>query len=155
MIGFRHRFSYESLKGLHFYNPAIPHLELEQSIPIFKDTARLFFRFSFAMLGSCYLVNPDVAYSMWVFNLLSLIVCGGMAYFGYRITEDLDIYGSPSPLFKHLEMGAMIVLVVAGSGRQKPTAKRLYVKRCLISKPLMIPAKYFPTADPSGECFMD
>ena len=94
MIGFRHRFSYESLKGLHFYNPAIPH----QSIPIFKETARLFFRFSFAMLGSCYLVNPDVAFSMWFFNLLSLLVRGGMAYFGYRITENVGIYGSPSPL---------------------------------------------------------
>ena len=141
MIGFRHRFSYESLKGLHFYNPAIPHLELEQSIPIFKDTETLFFRFSFPMLGSCYLVNPDVAFSMWVFNLLSLIVRGGMAYYGYRITENLGIYGSPSPLFKHLEMGAMIVLVVAGFWSAKAHLKAV-VRKALFNK---------QTVDDSGE----
>ena len=80
------------------------------------------------MLGFCYLVNPDVAFSMWFFNLLSLMVRGGMAYFGYRITENLGIYGSPSPLFKHLGMGAMIVLVVAGLWSAKAHLKEVFRK---------------------------
>ena len=112
-LGFGTVFLVASLKGLHFYHPAVPHVELEQGIPIFKNTQTLFFRLSFPMLGFCYLVNPAVAFSMWFFNLLSLLVRGGMAYFGYRMTENLGIYGSPSPLFKHLGMGAMVVLVVA------------------------------------------
>ena len=127
-LGFGIAFLTASLKGLHFYNPAIPHVELEQSIPIFKNTETLFFRFSFPMLGFCYLVNPDVAFSMWFFNLLSLMVRGGMAYFGYRITENLGIYGSPSPLFKHLGMGAMIVLVVAGLWSAKAHLKEVFRK---------------------------
>ncbi len=112
-LGFGIVFLIASLKGLHFYNPAVPHVELERGIPIFKNTQTLFFRLSFPMLGFCYLVNPAVAFSMWFFNLLSLLVRGVMAYFGYRMTENLGIYGSPSPLFKHLGMGAMVVLVVA------------------------------------------
>ncbi len=122
-LGFGIAFLVASLNGLHFYSPAIPHLQLEQSISIFKNTETLFFRFSFPMLGFCYLVNPDVAFSMWFFNLISLMVRGGMAYFGYRITENLGIYGSPSPLFKHLGMGAMIVLVVAGAWSAKAHLK--------------------------------
>ena len=71
-LGFGIAFLIASLKGFHFYNPAIPHLELEQSVPIFKNTETLFFRFSFPMLGFCYLVNPDVAFSMWFFQSAQL-----------------------------------------------------------------------------------
>ena len=113
-VGFGIAFGISSLKGLHFYNPAIPHLELVQSFLIFRRTTNLIFRLSFPMLGFFYLVHLDVAFSMWFFSRLSLMVRGFMAYFGYRVTENLGIYGSPSPLFAHLGMGAIVVLVAAG-----------------------------------------
>ncbi len=113
-LGFGIAFGVSSLKGLHFYNPLIPSFNMVQSHLIFRDTTHLIFRLSFPMLGFFYLVNLDVAFSMWFFSWLSLMVRGFMVYFGYRMTENLGIYGSPSPLFAHLGMGAITVLVVAG-----------------------------------------
>jgi hypothetical protein len=113
-IGFGVALGVSSLKGLHFYNPAIPYIEMVQGVVIFRRTTSLVFRLSFPMLGFFYMVNLDVAFSMWFFSQLSLVVRGFMAYFGYRFTENLGIYGSPSPLFAHLGMGAMMTLVAAG-----------------------------------------
>ena len=113
-FGFGIAFGVSSLKGLHYYNPAFPHIEMVQNILIFRDTTSLIFRLSFPMLGFFYMVNLDVAFSMWFFSRLSLMVSGFMVYFGYRMTENLGIYGSPSPIFAHLGMGAITVLVVVG-----------------------------------------
>ena len=113
-FGFGIAFGVSSLKGLHDYNPAFPYIEMARSILIFRDTTSLIFRLSFPMLGFFYMVNLDVAFSMWFFSRLSLMVSGFMVYFGYRMTENLGIYGSPSPIFAHLGMGAITVLVVVG-----------------------------------------
>jgi len=66
------------------------------------------------MVGFFYLVHLDAAFSLWFFNLLSLVVRGMMNIFGITMRESLGIYGTPSPIFAHLGMGAMITLVLAG-----------------------------------------
>lgn len=113
-IGFAIPFTFGSLKGLHHYFPSVPSLELAHGIPIFRNTLGLYFRLSFPMIGFFYLVHLDAAFSLWFFNLLSLIARGFMNIFGITMRESLGIYGSPSPIFAHLGMGAMITLVIAG-----------------------------------------
>ncbi len=113
-VGFTIPFVFGSLKGLRHYFPSVPSLELAQGIPIFRNSLGLFFRLSFPMIGFFYLVHLDALFSLWFFNLLSLIVRGFMNIFGITMRESLGIYGSPSPIFAHLGMGAMITLVMAG-----------------------------------------
>ncbi len=113
-LGFLIAFGISSLNGLHHYNPAVPRLQLVQSISIFRNTTSLIFRLSFPMIGFFYMVHLDVAFSLWFFNLLSLAARGFMKYFGYHVTENLGIYGSPSPIFAHQGMGAIAVLVFVG-----------------------------------------
>ena len=113
-LGFALAFIVSSINGLHHYFPIVPQVQLVRYIPIFRHTQTLIFRLSFPMLGFFYLVHLDVAFSLWFFNLLSLIVRGFMTYFGIRFTENLGIYGARSPLFAHLGMGAITVLVVMG-----------------------------------------
>jgi len=113
-LGFLIAFGVSSLNGLHHYNPAVPRLQLVQSISIFRNTTSLIFRLSFPMIGFFYMVHLDVAFSLWFFNLLSLAARGFMKYFGYHVTENLGIYGSRSPIFAHQGMGAIAVLVFVG-----------------------------------------
>ncbi len=113
-IGFGIPFVLSSMKGLHHYFPSVPSLELVQSIPIFRRSLALIFRLSMPMLGFFYLVHLDAAFSLWFFNLLSLIVRGLMNTFAITMRESLGIYGTPSPVFAHQGMGAMIALVLVG-----------------------------------------
>lgn len=113
-IGFGIPFFFGSMKGLNFYFPSVPSLELVQGVSIFRRSLWLTFRLSFPMVGFFYLVHLDTAFSLWFFNLLSLIVRGIMNIFGITMRESLGIYGTPSPIFAHQGMGAMITLVLAG-----------------------------------------
>lgn len=113
-IGFGIPFLFGSLKGLHHYFPSVPSMEFVQSIPIFRRTVALTLRLSFPMVGFFYLVHLDAAFSLWFFNLLSLMIRGLMGIFGITMRESLGIYGTPSPVFAHQGMGAMITLVLAG-----------------------------------------
>ncbi|HGJ65421.1 TPA: hypothetical protein ENS27_08545 [bacterium] len=113
-IGFAIPFIFSSLKGLHHYIPEIPSLELAQGVPIFRNSLWFSFRLSFPMIGFFYLVHLDAAFSLWFFNLLSLMVRGLMNTFNITMSESLGIYGTSSPIFAHLGMGAMITLVIVG-----------------------------------------
>ena len=113
-IGFAIAFGISSLNGLHYYYPVVPGVQLVQYISIFRRTTTLVFRLSLPMVGFFYMVHLDVSFSLWFFNLLSLGVRGFMKYFGYHYTENLGIYGSPSPIFAHQGMGAIAVLVISG-----------------------------------------
>ncbi|MFC1715256.1 DUF6785 family protein [Candidatus Poribacteria bacterium] len=113
-IGFGIPFIFGSMKGLHHYFPSVPSLEFVKSIPIFRNSQALRFRLSFPMVGFFYLVHLDAAFSLWFFNILSLVVRGLMSIFGVSVRESLGIYGTPSTLFAHQGMGAMITLVLAG-----------------------------------------
>ncbi|GIX08097.1 MAG: hypothetical protein KatS3mg115_2500 [Candidatus Poribacteria bacterium] len=114
-IGFTVAFLNGSLIGLNHYFPVVPYLKPQlAAVPVFKNTEWLRFRISFPMLGFFYLVHLDVAFSMWFFNLLSLAVRGLMKLYQVRFTENLGIYGAPSPVFAHAGFGALAVLVLAG-----------------------------------------
>lgn len=113
-LGFGFAFGVASLTGLNHYFPSVPSLKPAIYLPIFRSAQTLILRISMPMLGFFYLVHLDVGFSLWFFNLLSLAVRGLMKVYNIRVTENLGIYGSPSPVFAHQGMGAMFVLVSAG-----------------------------------------
>ncbi len=114
-VGFSIAFGNGLLTGLHHYFPTVPFLRPNfASIPVFRNSEWLQFRLSFPMLGFFFLVHLDVAFSVWFFNLFSLAVRGILKIYSVHVVENLGIYGARSPIFAHLGMGAMVVLVFAG-----------------------------------------
>ena len=114
-FGFGIPFLIGSLNALHHYFHFIPMINLVQSIPIFRQTTSIVFRLSFPVLGLAYLVNLDVAFSLWFFNLLSTALKGMFNITGVSSPENVGIYGcGGDPIFAHLGTGAFLVLVLFG-----------------------------------------
>lgn len=113
-IGFAIPFVLGSLKALHYYIPFVPFFRDAVQFEWFVPNNWLVFRLSFPMLGFFYLVNLDTIFSLWFFNVIFQVVSGYILRYGTKWQESLGIYGSPSPLFAHLGMGAMIALVALG-----------------------------------------
>ena len=104
-----------SLNALHRYYNYIPVVQLTSSVPIFRNTVPLIFRLSFPMLGFSYLINLDIAFSLWFFNWIGKSIRGTLSILGVASTEKLGIYGAPAePILAHQGQGAMIVLVLFG-----------------------------------------
>lgn len=113
-IGFALPFAVGSLIGLRAYVPSMPSVKLDWSFPCWRNTLSLILRISFPMIGFFYLANTEAVFSLWFFNLLSWVARGEMNILGVEYREDLGIYGSPSPIFAHLGMGAITALVLSG-----------------------------------------
>ena len=66
------------------------------------------------MIGFAYLINLDIAFSLWFFNTIAKLIRGGLGVLGVGSTEKL-VYGAASePILAHQGQGAMIVLVAFG-----------------------------------------
>ena len=114
-IGFALPAIVSSLNGLHAYYNTVPDVQLVSTIPILRDTTSILFRLSFPMVGFSYLINLDIALSLWLFNLLAKITHGSMGILGVASSEKLGIYGAASkPILAHYGQGAFLVLVMFG-----------------------------------------
>jgi hypothetical protein len=113
-LGFSIPFVVSSLIGLNFYFPQVPKIILARSFPLewFRQLVGITFRLSFPMLGFFYLVNLDVAFSLWFFNLVGLLVRGLLTVYGIEMREDQGTYGAPYVPYKHLGTGALFVLTL-------------------------------------------
>lgn len=104
-----------TLNALHNYYNFIPGINLVGSTPVFRRTVNLIFRWSFPMIGFSYLINLDIAFSLWFFNLIALGQRGIFNILGIASTEKLGIYGAAgNPIQAHMGMGAITVLVLFG-----------------------------------------
>ena len=104
-----------TLNGLHSYYNFVPAVQLVASVPVFRNLISLAFRLSFPMIGFSYLINLDIAFSLWFFNTLSKVMRGGMGILGISSSEKLGIYGvANEPILAHQGQGAMVVLVLFG-----------------------------------------
>jgi len=104
-----------SINALHSYYNFIPGLQIVSSIPLFRRTVYLIFRLSFPMIGLSYLINLDIAFSLWFFNIVANTQKGILGILGIANTEQLGIYGAArTPSLAHQGMGALVVLVVLG-----------------------------------------
>ncbi len=104
-----------SLVALHAYHDFIPAPRTAADLPLFRDTLNLRLWLSFPIIGFSYLINTEVAFSLWFFNLLAFCIKGTFRVLGVGGTEHLGIYGvANEPILAHQGMGAMAVLVLAG-----------------------------------------
>ncbi|MBT3341945.1 MAG: hypothetical protein HN404_03010 [Gemmatimonadetes bacterium] len=112
-VGFSLPFFVGSLKALHNYFNFIPTVVTQTSIPLFRNTAVLQIALSFPMLGFSYLVNTDIAFSIWFFSLVMRAQEGIFGVLGISSPEKL-YYAPPEPIVAHQGMGAFIVMVLFG-----------------------------------------
>ena len=113
-VGFALPVFVSSLNALHAYFNFIPAIQLVSSIPILRNTVSLIFRLSFPMIGFAYLINLDIAFSLWFFNTIAKLIRGGLGVLGVGSTEKLVYGASSEPILAHQGQGAMIVLVLFG-----------------------------------------
>jgi uncharacterized protein DUF6785/uncharacterized protein DUF6784 len=115
-IGFSIPFVMGTWQALARYVPGFPApFRLIGGMHLFDQTVWLHLRVSFAMIGFAFLINRDVALSIWLFNVLSVLTRGMFNRFGIKLNQDLGCYGAwQKPILAHQCMGAMIVLVAAG-----------------------------------------
>ncbi|MFH1570100.1 MAG: DUF6785 family protein [Gemmatimonadota bacterium] len=131
-----------SLNALHAYHNFVPAVPLLTSVPLFRNTVPLIFRLSFPMLGFSYLINLDIAFSLWFFNGVCLVVRGGLNTLGIASTEKLGVYGANTePILAHQGQGAMVVLVLFG----------LWVGRRHVADVVRKAFRGDPSVDDSGE----
>jgi hypothetical protein len=110
-----------TLRALHAYYNFMPAAELVTSLSLFRNTLPLTFRLSFPMIGFTYLINLDIAFSLWFFNLLDTLIQGLLNVLGINSAEKLGPYGaSDKPILAHQGMGAMVVLVLFGLWVARP-----------------------------------
>ena len=104
-----------SFVGLHHYYPTVPEpaLEYPYRIEFFRNMT-IYLRLSFPMVGFFFLVNLETVFSLWFFNLLFFSMRGIMNVLNVELRESLGPFGTRSPAFAHVGMGAMIALVVGG-----------------------------------------
>jgi hypothetical protein len=107
--GFAIPFVIGSIRALHNYYSFIPDIILVADIPLFRNTTSLTMALSFPMVGFSYFVSLDIAFGIWVFNLLALLEEGVFGILGVSSTETLYFAGA-FPILAHQGMGAILVL---------------------------------------------
>ena len=113
-LGFAIPFVILSINGLHHYFHFVPQISLMQSLPIFRRTGSILFFVSFPVLGFAYLLNLNIALSLWLFHLLGRIQTGWFNITGYSISGHNEVFCGSSPMVSFQGMGAMITLVLFG-----------------------------------------
>ena len=110
--GFAIPFAISSVRALHNYFNFVPDIVLVTGIPLFRGTTTQQIALSFPMVGFAFLVNLDIAFSIWVFNLIGRFQEGIFGVLGVTSSETLSF--ASFPIIAHQGMGAMIVLVLFG-----------------------------------------
>ena len=111
--GFAVPFIFTSINGLHNYFEFIPSISLSTAIPIFGGASAIGMGISFPMLGFAYLIHQDIAFSVWVFYILGLLVQTYFSVLGVTRGVTLDIYGQVDggPIMAFVQFGALVALV--------------------------------------------
>lgn len=112
-----------TINGLSFYFPEIPKLEQGTRLDIFRGAGRLAFNISFPMTGFAYMLRLDMAFSLWVFSLLTQFERAFFKMVGFDgfvaakgFVRHLDGYSQNGggPLVCHQSLGALLALVAIG-----------------------------------------
>ena len=111
-IGFTIPCIVSSTNAFHNYFHIFPEIQLSSHIGLFRNSINLPLVLSFPVLGFAYLINLDIAFSLWFFNLLVNMQKGLYGVFGITSGEALDTFSVSPPAIAYQEMGALIVLVV-------------------------------------------
>ena len=125
--GFALPFIVGCLNALHNYWNFVPNVNLQTSIPLFRNTTAQTIALSFPMLGFSYFVNLDIAFAIWFFNLLARVEQGLFGILGVTSTQKL-YYAGGFPILAHQGMGAMLVLAALGLWTARPHLRAVWRK---------------------------
>lgn len=123
----------------------VPHPTSYKIEPIFRNHLNLIFRISLPMLGFFYLVNLDMLFSLWFFNLVAqalrgLVRAGTVPSLAFlKLKEDQGGFGADFGAFKHLGTGAMLMLVLMGAWNMRDHLKNIF--RQAMGRKLMVNSK--------------
>ena len=101
-------------QGLHAYFPGLPRIALSRSLPVFGGASLQLF-IHFGAIGFFYLVNREIAFSLWVFSLLNTLQVGifNISGWGGKMPAVSD-WTYTHHHIAHQSVGAMVVLVLGG-----------------------------------------
>ena len=93
-----------------YFVPAFPAIPLKSGLRVFRGALPLRVNIYFPLIGFTYLINLDVAFSIWFFHLLGTAQVALYNRFGYTVGLG-DTYCSWSPPMAWHGFGAMAILV--------------------------------------------
>ncbi len=132
--GFALPFFIGSLNALNSYFPGFPHMGAFSGHGVLftlVDRTALTAQFNFGLLGFAFLLNRDVALSVWLFFFLANVERGVFAFFDIRSEETLSRFANlAGPYLAHQAMGAMIVLVLSGIWAGREHLRQVVSKAC-------------------------
>ena len=126
-LGFAIPSLFLSWNALHNYFHFIPPITLRWDGTLFRRTTSISYRVLFVIIGFSYLLNLDVAFSLWFFHLVGVIQTGVFNMTGFSVSGfDPFFHGDPS--IAHQNMGGMIVLVLFGLWMARGHLKAVFRK---------------------------
>ena len=112
-VGFTIPFSIVLWNVIGFFLPTFPKFPLWNRSSLFRGVPSLRFNIYFPLIGFAYLINLDVAFSVWFFHLLAIAQLWLYDRIGFTVGLG-DNYCSASPELGWQGFGGMIVMVVWG-----------------------------------------
>ena len=113
-IGFAIPFFMVMWNVVTYFTPALPPIPRDLSDPISlgRDFPSINTNINWAIIGFTYFVNLDVSFSLWFFNILTMLQMGTFNQFGYSL-PGMDVYTlGGHPAIGWQSFGAMIILVI-------------------------------------------
>jgi hypothetical protein len=104
--------------GLQHYYDYFPSLDILYpgiTLPILREHIQLRFMISFPVLGFAYLINQDVAFSLWFLDVVVKCIDGVFNVLGIYLQLRINHYGGSSGIFSSTAIGAMVMLVLSGA----------------------------------------
>ena len=96
-----------------YFVPTFPAIPLQNRMQLFRDAQALRLNIYFPLIGFAYLINLDVAFSIWFFHLLAVSQVALTNRFGFDVGAG-DTYCSSVPVMAWQGFGGFVVLVSWG-----------------------------------------
>ena len=103
-----------SSHGLHDYFNYIPEIQTNTIVKLIPEVSDFRILLSFSVIGFTYLVNQEIAFSLWFFHILMKVQSGALSYIGYDVPGRHEAFtgGGGTIAVAHEAMGATVALVL-------------------------------------------
>lgn len=112
-FGFAIPFTIVMWNIISYFLPTFPEVALQNRFNVLRGAPSVRLNIYFPLIGFAYLINLDVAFSVWFFHLLAIVQLAIYDRVGFTVGAG-DNYCSASPELGWQGFGGMIVLVVWG-----------------------------------------
>jgi hypothetical protein len=110
-----------------YFLPTFPTIALNNQINLLRDAPAMRLNIYFPLIGFAYLINLDVAFSIWFFHLLGIAQLAVTNRFGFEVGKG-DNYCSSSPVMAWQGFGGFIVLVSWGLWMARAHLRDVFAK---------------------------